>query len=155
MLVFLDIDGVMVPAKGWKKPELLSDGFPVFSLSATQVIQDLVSDNTTIMLTTSHKSRYSINEWKAIFKNRGITVKHLKVLNENTNNVSRRDEILNWFKENHTTEDFIIIDDDKSLNDLPSFQKERLILTSAMIGLTSEHFNVIKSILGHSEPQLV
>ena len=31
MLLFLDIDGVMVPAKGWKSPELLNDGFPAFS----------------------------------------------------------------------------------------------------------------------------
>jgi hypothetical protein len=30
MLIFLDIDGVMVCVKGWKSPELLNDGFPAF-----------------------------------------------------------------------------------------------------------------------------
>ena len=28
MIIFLDIDGVMVPAKGWKVPDQLDDGFP-------------------------------------------------------------------------------------------------------------------------------
>ena len=32
MLFFLDIDGVMVPAKGWKSPEFLDDGFPAFNI---------------------------------------------------------------------------------------------------------------------------
>ena len=38
MLLFLDIDGVMVPAKGWKSAELLEDGFPVFSTKATEIL---------------------------------------------------------------------------------------------------------------------
>ncbi|MDI3318583.1 HAD domain-containing protein [Pinibacter soli] len=43
MLIFLDIDGVMVPAKGWKAPEMLSDGFPAFSNKATNALRNLVS----------------------------------------------------------------------------------------------------------------
>ena len=31
MLVLLDIDGVMVPANSWKKPEFMDDGFPMFN----------------------------------------------------------------------------------------------------------------------------
>lgn len=27
MLILLDIDGVMVPANSWKRPEFLADGF--------------------------------------------------------------------------------------------------------------------------------
>ncbi len=56
MFIFLDIDGVMVPAQGWKSPELLNDGFPVFSNKASRVLQSLISEDTTVMLTTSHKS---------------------------------------------------------------------------------------------------
>jgi hypothetical protein len=43
MLIFLDIDGVMVPAKGWQRPELLSDGFPVFSLNAVNALKKLIT----------------------------------------------------------------------------------------------------------------
>ncbi|GAB3025644.1 hypothetical protein GCM10027051_33010 [Niabella terrae] len=146
MLFFLDIDGVMVPAKGWKSPEFLNDGFPAFSIKATNTLQSLISEDVTIMLTTSHKSKFSINEWKSIFKNRGIKIDKIKLLPENFNNLSRKDEIVNWFKDNKVEEDFVIIDDDKSLNELPDFLKENLVQTSPYIGLTKEHSNAIKSI---------
>lgn len=147
MLIFLDIDGVMVPAKGWERPELLDDGFPVFSSRATRVLQNIISDVTTVMLTTSHKSTYTIDEWKSIFEKRSIKITNLKSIGSNTNNLSRKDEILNWFNVNNVDEDYVIIDDDKSLNGLPVFLKDKLILTSSLVGLNDQHLDEIKSIL--------
>jgi hypothetical protein len=146
VLIFLDIDGVMVPAKGWKSPELLNDGFPAFSSKATSTLQSLISDDVTIMLTTSHKANFSIDEWKSIFKNRGINIEKIKSLPENCNSLSRKDEIVNWFSINNVDKDFVIIDDDKSLNELPTFLKDKLVQTSPYIGLTEEHLEAIKSI---------
>lgn len=147
MLVFLDIDGVMVPAKSWKSPEFLKDGFPAFSASATRALQGLISEDVTIMLTTSHKSNFSVEEWKSIFKNRGINTEKIKSLPENINNLSRKGEIINWFNVNRVDESFIILDDDKSLNELPKFLKDNLIQTSPSVGLTEEHLGAINSIL--------
>jgi hypothetical protein len=147
MLIFLDIDGVMVPAKSWKSPEFLNDGFPAFSSMASTLLQNLVSEDTTIMLTTSHKAKYTIKEWKNIFAKRGIIIKKLKALDDNIKLLSRKDEVLNWFNANNVNEDFIIIDDDKSLNSLPSILKKHLILTSPIIGLTNEHILEINRIL--------
>lgn len=146
MLFFLDIDGVMVPAKGWKSPELMNNGFPAFSTKATIALQNLLSDDVTIMLTTSHKAKFSIEEWKSIFKNRGINIEKLKSLPENVKHMSRKDEIVNWFNVNCIDENFVIIDDDKSLNELPGFLKEHLVQTSPYIGLTEEHLEAIKFI---------
>lgn len=148
MLIFLDIDGVMVPAKSWKNPELLDDGFPAFSLKAIHVLQQLIAKDTTIMLTTSHKLRFTLAQWKEIFKTRGILINSIKSLDENTNFLTRKDEVLNWFNLNNVNERFVIIDDDKSLNALPNFLKNRLILTSPMIGLTENHLDEIKEKLG-------
>ncbi len=147
MLLFLDIDGVMVPAKGWKSPEFLTDGFPAFSSKATSTLQHLISEDVTVMLTTSHKQNFSIEEWKSIFKDRGINIKKIKSLPENINSISRKDEIVNWFSTNNTNEEFIIIDDDKSLNGLPDSLKDHLVQTSPYIGLTEEHLEIIKSLL--------
>ena len=144
MLFFLDIDGVMVPAKGWKSPEFLDDGFPAFSKKAIQTLQKLISEKDTVMLTTSHKSKFSIEEWKNIFKNRGINVEKIKTLPANIGNLSRKDEIVNWFSGNSVDDNFVIIDDDKSLNDLPDFLKDNLIQTSSHVGLTEEHYEPIK-----------
>lgn len=139
MLIFLDIDGVMVPAKGWKSPELLNDGFPAFSSKATIALQQLISEDDTIMLTTSHKTNFSIEAWKSIFSNRGIHTNKIERLPANIDNLNRKDEIVNWFKVNNTEENFIIIDDDTSLNDLPDYLKAHLVQPSPLIGLTEEH----------------
>lgn len=155
MLIFLDIDGVMVPAKSWQNPALLSDGFPAFSDKAVKVLQDMISEDSTIMLTTSHKSRYTKTQWNQIFHSRGIQVKDLHCLNENIHGLSRKDEILHWFHQNVISEDFVIIDDDKSLNALPSFLKERLILTSSMIGLNQSHLLEWRALLDSKSKQVL
>ena len=147
MKLFLDIDGVMVPTKSWIIPKLLDDGFPAFSSKATTVLQDLISEDITIILTTSHKFRYTIKQWKEIFNKRDLNIDNLKTLDINVDHLSRKEEILHWFNTNDINEDFIIIDDDKSLNDLPIFLKNRLISPSAMIGLTDTHLDEIRTIL--------
>jgi hypothetical protein len=123
MLFFLDIDGVMVPAKSWKAPECLHDGFPAFSARASHTLQQMLGEEDTVMLTTSHKANYSIAVWKQMFKLRGIDIKNMAALPESNHAVSRGEEIMNWFLANHVQEDFIIIDDDNSLHALPHFLK--------------------------------
>lgn len=135
MKIFLDIDGVMVPFYSWRVSEQLNDGFSVFSTRATYRLNRLINDDTEVILTTSHKSKYSIKEWKEIFKRRGIEIKHLSRLEDNIECLNRRDEILKWFDENGIPDKYLIIDDDKSLNDIGTAFKENLILTNAMIGL--------------------
>ncbi|MET0637568.1 MAG: HAD domain-containing protein [Chitinophagaceae bacterium] len=147
MLLFLDIDGVMVPAKSWKGPKLLEDGFPAFSEKATDALRQIVSGNTTVMLTTSHKANYSIEEWRNIFLKRGINIDQLNSLAANINNVSRKEELIKWFDLNHFDGQFVIIDDDKSLNDLPDYLKKRLVLTNSLMGLTAEHVQIVHSLL--------
>ena len=152
MLIFLDIDGVMLPCKSWANPPNLSDGFPAFSDRAVGVLQKILAPDTTIIITSSHKSRFNPQEWKNIFQRRGITIDNLTTLKPASFGMSRKEEILNWFKFNPLNEDFIIIDDDKSLNDLPPSIKTSLIQTSATIGLTEEHFEEILSKLKSPTP---
>ena len=137
MKLLLDIDGVMVPISPWKRPDFLSDNFPMFSSKATKALQRILKEtNATVVLTTSHKSTYSIAEWIAIFQIRGSELNTLERLPENTAFLNRREEILNWLNDQVALKTFIILDDDKSLNDLPSNLKENLLQTSSMIGLT-------------------
>jgi hypothetical protein len=142
--LLLDIDGVMVPAKSWERPELLSDGFMKFSDSAVSVLRSIISENVTVVLTTSHKSRYSLEKWKMFFSNRGLVVESLIKLADNNENISRKDEILKWFDENDSVNDFIIIDDDKSLNELPGYLKRNLIQTQSTVGLAFQHLSEIR-----------
>jgi hypothetical protein len=135
MLILLDIDGVMVPGASWRKVEFLPDGFPDFSKKAVSGLQHIIAETqASIVLTTSHKSNYTIPQWVAIFNARGINVS-IDRLSENHSNFDRKDEILNWLQNRNYNEDFVIIDDDKSLNGLPDNIKERCVLTSSIIGL--------------------
>jgi hypothetical protein len=140
MLILLDIDGVMVPANSWKKPEFMDDGFAMFNSKSVKALQKIISEtNASILLTTSHKSNYSIAQWYSMFKLRGIDAKNIGRLSSDSLPSNRKDEILNWFRINHTPgESFVIIDDDKMLNDLPESLKHNLVLTSSSVGLTEE-----------------
>ena len=138
MFVLLDIDGVMVPAASWKAPENLDDGFPVFSKKAVEALKSILNSDTEVVLTTSHKMRFTLSEWKAVFERRGVRIEKLSRLDANPHTLQRKDELLNWFSNRVANNDFLIIDDDSSLHGLPSRLKERWIKTSSLVGLTSE-----------------
>lgn len=138
MLILLDIDGVMVPTTSWKPTEILSDGFANFSERAITNLQTIIyNTGASILLTTSHKSRYSNSEWEEIFKRRGI-VTNINTLEPNEDNLNRKEEILRWFTKTSISESFVILDDDKSLNGLSSNIKNKAIVTSGTVGLTND-----------------
>jgi hypothetical protein len=126
---------------------MMMDGFPAFSKAAALVLQSILSDESKILLTTSHRNRFNSEEWKEIFKLRGITVNHLIIPQEMSNSASRKEEIIDWIKPNMLTEPFVILDDDTSLNDLPDFLKAKLVQPSSHIGLTEKHLREIDRIL--------
>ena len=150
MLILLDIDGVMVPANSWKKPDFLHDGFAAFSIKSIDALRRIISEtDAKIVLTTSHKSRYGLPQWLNIFKSRGIEISKIDRLTDNYSNLNRKQEILDWLV-NNSEEHYVILDDDKSLNALPANIKEHLVLTSPLVGLTSELAEHAISILNNS-----
>ncbi|MCF6308234.1 MAG: hypothetical protein L3J09_09780 [Flavobacteriaceae bacterium] len=154
MLILLDIDGVMVPASNWKRPEFESDGFPRFSRKATNSLQRIISETGAgILLTTSHKSNYLIREWINIFSTRGVKNVTIKKLNKNTSHLNRREEVMRWVA-NSSVKEFVIIDDDKILNSLPSRLKSRLVQPSATVGLNEELADSAIKILNSSRRRL-
>lgn len=155
MQLFLDIDGVMTSANSWKKPEFMSDGFIMFNPNATRALAKILAQtHADIVLTSSHKDLYNTKEWTELFRNRGIHVKCIKRLPANILHHSRKEEILNWIQIQPENLDFIIIDDDKSLNDLPSVYKERLILTNGLVGLTDDLANQAIMLLTKRKPPI-
>jgi hypothetical protein len=152
MLILLDIDGVMVQASSWRPVEILDDGFTSFSPRAISGLKRIISEtNASIVLTTSHKSKYNLTQWKEIFNKRGIYASIDKI-EDNVNSLNRKEEIINWANNNKHIEQYVIIDDDKSLNGLPYNIKEKFIQTSSMIGLNDEATsNAITVLKRHEE----
>lgn len=148
MKIILDLDGVMIPVKSWKPAELEADNFYAFSAKAISVLSQLITSDTEIVLSTSHKARFRVNEWKTIFKNRGLAVSRIAKINRNRlPGKSRKDEILEYLNKTNLQHGFIILDDDKSLNDLPPDLKKFLVQTEAMIGLNEEHLSLIQAVV--------
>lgn len=139
MKIFLDIDGVMVPAMSWRRPEFLSDGFPAFSKKASDALRNILqATGAEVVFTTSHKSLYSLPEWRSIFSLRGIELQKVSTLPENNMPQNRKDELLQWFRHHPPGANFVIIDDDKSLNALPPELKKHVVLTGSTVGLVEE-----------------
>lgn len=139
MKFFLDIDGVMVHANPGKRVEFDEDGFYKFNTAAVEVLNSVIDSDgdDELILSTSHRFRFSVGEWKNIFLSRGIHIGNISIIDIPVQNkVPRRTEIVTWINEHHLdAKDIVIIDDDKSLNELPSDLKERLVLTNSYVGL--------------------
>ncbi|WP_053003570.1 HAD domain-containing protein [Sphingobacterium sp. Ag1] len=121
MIFFLDIDGVMVHVNPHRSVEQATDGFYVA-------------------------------KWKKKFLDRDIRIDSLQLLDNAEQHLidhyTRKDEVLGHIgRQCMQSEEMIIIDDDKSLNDLPRELKTRLVSTSSYIGLTEKDLPKLKTIL--------
>lgn len=106
------------------------------SQAAKALVKIISKTSANILLTSSHKDNFTLKEWKNIFERREINVCIIGKLPKNKNHLSKKEEILNWYNSKRPKENLIIIDDDKSLNGLLDFLKDRLIQTDTSIGLT-------------------
>ena len=142
MTILLDIDGVLVTTPSWKPTEQLSDGFMKFNESAVENLATLFKDtNASIVLTTTHRINYDETKWKEIFRMRGLNFHTISKLNDKTQVdqlLDRATEIKEWVEQFGQHENYIIIDDDLSINGLTDDIKERWVSTRPLIGFDKE-----------------
>ena len=95
MKILLDMDGVMIPARPWQTYQIGDDGFGMFSKFSIEGLNEIIesSQNPEIILTTSHKQSFSMQEWESIFSSRGIVKTKISRLETNSLEVSRINEI--------------------------------------------------------------
>ena len=139
MTILLDIDGVLVTTPAWRAVELDTDGFLRFNEKAAKNLSKIINEtNAGIVLTTTHRINYSVDEWKEIFKVRGIhpsSVSKLNDIEKLSDMADRATEIQEWINKQTDRQPYVIIDDDLSINGLPITIKDKCILTNSMIGL--------------------
>lgn len=153
MIFFLDIDGVMVHANPYRHVEQATDGFYVFSSAAVETFNAIfIAKEDQVILSSSHRFKYTIAEWQMIFLDRDIRIDSLALLDNVKQHLNhrftRKDQVLGQIvRQNILPDQMIIIDDDKSLNDLPQELKSRLVLTPSYIGLTAMDLPNLKNML--------
>lgn len=140
--ILLDIDGVLVTEGAWKPVTIEADGFLKFNdRAATCLAAIIIQTDASVILTSTHRSRYTNSEWQLVFNNRGITIKAFSTLDDYGNYSlckSRREEIEQFVQTNPDIKDYIIIDDDNSLHNLPISIKDRWLQTMPLTGINDE-----------------
>jgi len=138
MIILLDIDGVLVTTPAWQQVELLPDGFMKFNERAVECLLTLFkATNASIVLSTTHRISFDIPTWQSIFKARGLPFEVISKLNDKTHISqlrSRGAEIEEWVNRVGHTENYVIIDDDRSVAALPQSITSRWVATSPLIG---------------------
>ena len=157
MTILLDIDGVLVTTPSWKPTEQLSDGFMKFNETATENLALLfIETNASIVLTTTHRINFDETEWKEIFKTRGLNFQNISKLNNKTSIdqfVDRATEIKEWVENFGQNENYVIIDDDLSINGLSNDIKARWVSTRPLIGFDKDAKNKALYILKENKPK--
>jgi hypothetical protein len=142
MTILLDIDGVLETTPNWRQVEILSDGFMKLNEKALENLAILYKrTNASIVLTTTHRINYDETKWKEIFKVRGLNFSTISKLNNKTEIsqfLDRGTEIKDWVEKKGKEQNYVIIDDDKSLNALPDYIKEHWVAIRPSVGFDKE-----------------
>ncbi|MFT6244875.1 MAG: FMN phosphatase YigB (HAD superfamily) [Salibacteraceae bacterium] len=149
VIIILDLDGVLITTPPWKPDEIDSDGYSAFNKSCVENLNSLLKlIDGKIWLSSTRRTVKTLSEFNEIFKHRKISNQIEGFLPEFENCHSRMDEVLKFLSiTNH--DNYLILDDDKSLNDLDSKIKQRLILTELMRGFGAEELQNAISLINN------
>lgn len=152
--ILLDIDGVMNTDPSWRKAELMPDGFLAFNNEAVGVLNSILyhEPGSVLVLVTSHRFKFTEKEWINILSNRNIRVAEVIVLPSNPQ-MTYTETVVHWLQMQRLHHPFgmrfVILEDDKRLNELPSWAKSKLVLLDPLVGLRRQHLersiNVLRS----------
>jgi hypothetical protein len=141
----------LVTTPAWRTVELDADGFLKFNEKAAKNLARIIDEtNAAIVLTTTHRINYSIDEWTEIFRVRGIhpfSVSKLNDIQTLSNMANRATEIQEWVDKQTGRQPYVVIDDDLSINGLPPLIKDRCVITKPMVGLDEESATKVLDIL--------
>lgn len=141
------MDGVLITTGAWKPDVIDVDGYSQFDPIAVQNLNTLLEQHEVdIWLSSSRRIYTSLEEMNKIFAHRGIVQVITGFLPYLPTLENRREEVVSFIKENKFQQ-YLIIDDDKTLNALPQSMKKKLILTKFLIGFKGEQLKEAFSIL--------
>lgn len=137
-ILILDIDGVLITTPTWKADEIDSDGYSKFNMKCVDNLNKLLSEfDFKIWLSSTRRTVKNLEEFNLIFAHRKIKKSIAGFLPDYKEAKNRKEEIERFINDLELKE-FLIIDDDKSLNGIIDKYKERLVLTEFMKGFDNE-----------------
>lgn len=145
-VVILDLDGVMITTPSWKSDKVHSDGYSAFNENAIGNLNKLLENlDAELWLSSTRRYNKSLEEFNTIFHNRNIQ-KALQGFLPGDGFASRVSEIES-FLSHEPIQNFIILDDDQSLQGLPSQWKKCWVNTDPLIGFNHKKLAEALSII--------
>ncbi len=141
-VLILDLDGVLITTPLWKAGEIDSDGYSKFNEDCIANFNKLLAHGDfEICLSSSRRTKKTRSEFDQIFKNRNINCSISGFMPEYEDCRTRKDELMRLITDRRIA-DFLILDDDKSLNGLEEKYKEKLVLTELHKGFDHESLEI-------------
>lgn len=126
LILILDLDGVLITTPPWKADEMDADGYSSFNMNCVNNLNTLLSQaDFEIWLSSTRRTVKTLQEFNQIFANRKIKKEIGGFLPHYPDCKSRKDEIEKFIEESNIS-NFLIIDDDKSLNEIHECYRENL-----------------------------
>ena len=137
-VIILDLDGVLILTPPWKSDKIDVDGYSQFDRQSVTNLNILMSNvDAELWLSSNRRFGKTLEEFRQIFILRQIEAPLIGFLPLKNLNTPRKDEVCN-FLDQEPIKNFLIIDDDKSLNNLDPLRKSFWVSTDSMIGFNSE-----------------
>ncbi|MFD2562637.1 HAD domain-containing protein [Aquimarina rubra] len=146
-LIILDLDGVLILTPNWKSDEMHSDGYSEFNGDCVRNLNSLMDNlDAELWLSSTRRLSKDLKQFQEIFKNRNIKAPLVGFLPGGTLGTERKIEI-DTFLDHEPIRNFLIIDDDKSLNGLESDRKQFWVQTELLIGFNAAKLNEAQEII--------
>ena len=134
-IIILDLDGVLITTVPWEADKMHEDGYsdfnPICVTNLNRIIKDTGYD---IVLSSARRKEVERIVMNGYFRNRGVS-KLIKDYVPIYKEASNRREEIEMFLEEHQPENYLIIDDDKSLSGASEEIKSNWIQTYLMTGI--------------------
>ncbi len=144
-VLILDLDGVLITTPPWKPDTVHEDGYSDFNDECVSNLNTLLTiTDFEIWLSSTRRLRKTLKEFNQIFKNRNIEKEISGFLPDYPTCTNRKEEVLNFIV-NYNIDDYLILDDDKSLNGLKTEVKRNLVATELTIGFNHEKLQEAKA----------
>jgi hypothetical protein len=134
--LILDIDGVLITTPPWKPDSVHADGYSDFNEKCVANLNQLLSTaQFEIWLSSTRRTVKTLDEFNQIFSNRLIKQEIVGFLPASDISTRRKDEVEAFIRSRQLT-DFLVLDDDSSLNDFS--HPEKAVVTRLTIGFDEE-----------------
>lgn len=137
-IILLDLDGVLITDGSWKANDIHEDGYSDFNIKCVEKFNEFADKiGYDIVLSSDRRIAVDIDKMNEIFKARGMKkpiIAYVPEYNvEGAPWLNRRQEI-EMFLEEFKPENYLILDDDKSLSGASEEIKKNWIQTYMSVG---------------------